>query len=98
MYMYIDVNETSYSFYYSPMHAGNASLMVRAGACAYSNPLACMYVFLLFLQSHHFDTSTDRIKQPYHTIERDEDPRPRLSGSMVLHLGLVQVGLRISAA
>ena len=32
--MCIDVNEIPYSFYYSPMHAGNA-FMVRAGACAY---------------------------------------------------------------
>jgi hypothetical protein len=32
--MCIDVNEISYSSLYILMHAGNASLMVRAGACA----------------------------------------------------------------
>ena len=40
---------------YILMHAGNASLMVRAGAFAYFLPLVSMYVILLFPQSLHFD-------------------------------------------
>jgi hypothetical protein len=55
--MCIDVNEISYSSLYILMHAGNASLMVRAGACAYYLPLRP--ICLLFLHSHHFDFSTD---------------------------------------
>jgi hypothetical protein len=53
--MCIDVKEIPYSFRYSPMHAGNALIMVRAGACAHFLPLS--YVFLLFLhsQSLQFD-------------------------------------------
>jgi hypothetical protein len=51
--MCIDVNDIPYSSLYTLMHAGNASLMVRAGACAHSLPLRSH--FLLFLHSHHFD-------------------------------------------
>ena len=85
-------------FYYSPMHAGNA-IMVRAGACAYQSthlPLASMSVCMSSFSSFNIITCVSDTATK-HTIYRDEDPRPRLSGSMVLHLGFIQVGPPLSA-